>query len=146
MICKVKQILKGSLDSIPSPSPSVKIQIMGGKICLRGKGETLLGAVNKLLKTKSLLITPKNVLLLHLKQTFTPIILIFTDGEGDGIDNRESFKVCSTLPPSSTTLSSSKLITHITLHTNNTKVHSGFDFQVGNPNKSTILIAEIYNM
>ena len=32
---KVEKILKGSLDSIPSPSPSVKIQIMGGKVCLR---------------------------------------------------------------------------------------------------------------
>ena len=30
---KVEKILKGSLDSIPSPSPSVKIQIMGGKVC-----------------------------------------------------------------------------------------------------------------
>ena len=29
----VENILKGSLDSIPSPSPSVKIQIMGGKVC-----------------------------------------------------------------------------------------------------------------
>ena len=48
---KVENILKGSLDSIPSPSPSVKIQIMGGKVCLRYKGETLLGVVNKLLKT-----------------------------------------------------------------------------------------------
>jgi hypothetical protein len=28
---KVENILKGSLDSIPSSSPSVKIQIMGGK-------------------------------------------------------------------------------------------------------------------
>ena len=28
---KVEKILKGSLDSIPSPSPLVKIQIMGGK-------------------------------------------------------------------------------------------------------------------
>ena len=28
---KVEKILKGSLNSIPSPSPSVKIQIMGGK-------------------------------------------------------------------------------------------------------------------
>ena len=31
MTCKVEKILKGSLDSIPSPSTSVKIQIMGGK-------------------------------------------------------------------------------------------------------------------
>ena len=49
---KVEKILKGSLDSILSPSPSVKIQILGGKVCLRCKGKTLLGVVNKLLKTK----------------------------------------------------------------------------------------------
>ena len=47
---KVEKILKGSLDSIPSPS--VKIQIMDDKVCLRWKGKTLLGVVNKLLKTK----------------------------------------------------------------------------------------------
>jgi hypothetical protein len=29
---KVEKILKGSLDSIPSPSPSVKIQIIRGKL------------------------------------------------------------------------------------------------------------------
>ena len=40
---KVKQILEDSLDSIPSPS--VKIQIMGGKVGLRCKGKTL-GIVN----------------------------------------------------------------------------------------------------
>ena len=39
-VSKVEKILKGSLDSIPSPSPSVKIQIMGGKVCLRCKGKT----------------------------------------------------------------------------------------------------------
>ena len=49
---KVENILKGSLDSTPSPSPSVKIQIMGGKVCLRCKGKTLLDVVHKLLKTK----------------------------------------------------------------------------------------------
>ena len=38
---KVEKILKGSLDSIPSPLLSVKIQIMGGKDCLRFKGKTL---------------------------------------------------------------------------------------------------------
>ena len=64
---KVEKILKSSLDSIPSPSPSVKIQIMGGKVYLRCKGKTLLGIVNKLLKTKSLLTSPNNVLPLHLK-------------------------------------------------------------------------------
>ena len=30
-----------------------KIQIMVGKVCLRGKGKTLLGIVNKLLKTNT---------------------------------------------------------------------------------------------
>ena len=54
---KVENILKGSLVLIPSPSPLVKIQIMGGKVCLRCKGKTLLGVVNKLLKTKFVDIT-----------------------------------------------------------------------------------------
>ena len=34
---KVENILKGILVSIPSPSPSVEIQIIGGKICLIAK-------------------------------------------------------------------------------------------------------------
>ena len=38
LMIKVEKILKGSLDSIPSHSPSLKIQIMGGKVCLRCKG------------------------------------------------------------------------------------------------------------
>ena len=67
MIFKVEKILKGSLDLIPSPSLSVKIQIIGRKVCLRCKGKTLLGVVNKLLKTKSLLTLPSNVLPYHLK-------------------------------------------------------------------------------
>ena len=69
---KVKKILKDGLDSIPSPS--VKIQIMGGKVGLRCKSKTLLGVVNKLFNTKSLLTSPSNVLPIHLKQTFLPII------------------------------------------------------------------------
>ena len=40
----------------------MKIQIMGGKVCLRHKGKTLLGIVNKLFVFKSLLTTPSNVL------------------------------------------------------------------------------------
>ena len=53
-LCKVEKILKGGLDLIPSPSPSVKIEILGGKVCLRcSKGKTLLDIVNKLLKTNS---------------------------------------------------------------------------------------------
>ena len=39
-IVLVEKILKGSLDSIPSPSPSVKIQIKSGKVCLRCKSKT----------------------------------------------------------------------------------------------------------
>ena len=57
---KVEKILKGSLDSIPSPS--MEIQNMVGKVCLRCKGKTLLGVVNELLKTKSLLTSLGNVL------------------------------------------------------------------------------------
>ena len=34
---------------------------------------------------------------LHLKQTFPPIIWIFTEGEGDGIKSRLHFKIFSTL-------------------------------------------------
>ena len=79
LLYKVEKILKGSLDSISSPSPSVKLQIMGWKVCFRCKGKTLLGIVNKLLVTKSLLTTPSNVLPLHLKQTFPPTIWILTE-------------------------------------------------------------------
>ena len=43
VVDKVEKILKGSLDCIPSLSPSVKIQMMGGKVCLRCKSKTLLG-------------------------------------------------------------------------------------------------------
>ena len=46
--CKVEKILEDSLDSILSPSPSVKI--MDGEICLRCRGKTLLGVVKKLFK------------------------------------------------------------------------------------------------
>ena len=35
---KVKKILKDRMGSIPSPSPSAKIQILGGIVCLRCKG------------------------------------------------------------------------------------------------------------
>ena len=62
LVCKVEKILKSSLDLIQSPSPSVKIQIIGGKVCLRCKGKTLLDGVNKLLKTESLLKSPSNAL------------------------------------------------------------------------------------
>ena len=55
----------------------MKIQIMGGKVCLRHKGKTLLGVVNKLLNAKS-----------------------FTEGSGYSIvDNTmESYKIKSAFP------------------------------------------------
>ena len=56
----------------------------------------MLGDVNKLFVFKSLLTTPRNVLPLHLKQTFPPIIWILTEGEGDGIEPRLPFKMFST--------------------------------------------------
>ena len=74
---KVEKILEDSLDLIPSPSPSEKIQIMGGKVCLRCKGKTLLSDVNKLFVFKS-----------QCPAMFCPflqIIWIFSEGEGDGI-------------------------------------------------------------
>ena len=83
---KVENILKCSLDSIPSPSPSVKIQILVEKVFLRCKCKTLLGIVNKLLKTKSLLTSPSNVLPYHL-----------SEGEGDGMESRLSSLTFSTL-------------------------------------------------
>ena len=52
---------------------------------------------NKLFAFKSLLMAPSIFFVLHLKQTFLPIILIFTEGEGDGIKTRLPFKIFSTL-------------------------------------------------
>ena len=60
-------------------------------------GKTLLGDVNKHLKTNKLLATPSNVLPLHFKQTFPLIIRIFTEDGGNGIDSRLPFKIFSTL-------------------------------------------------
>ena len=54
-----------------------------------------MGNVNTLLNTKSLSTKPSNVLPLHLKQTFPPIVWIFT--KGDGIKFRIHFKIFSTL-------------------------------------------------
>ena len=84
---KVEEILKGSLDSIPSPSRSREhlkflLWFFGG--------QTLLGVVNKIFVQQSLLTTPSKVLPLHLKPTFPPIIWIFTEGAGDGIESKLS--------------------------------------------------------
>ena len=57
------------------------------------------GDVNKLFVFKSLLIMPRNVLPLHLKQNFQPMIWIFTEIEGDKIKFRLLIKIFSTLLP-----------------------------------------------
>ena len=83
---KVENILKGSLDSITSPSPSVKIQIMGGKVSLTYKGKTFLGIVNKLFYKQFV----DNIQQCFAFTPFSPIIWIFTEGEGDVIESRLS--------------------------------------------------------
>ena len=40
VLSKVEKILKGKLDLMPSPLPSVKVQIMGGQVCLSRKCKT----------------------------------------------------------------------------------------------------------
>ena len=62
---KVEKILKGSLDLIPSPSPSVTIQIMGGKVCLRCKHYWALST--NFWKQEVFLTSPSNVLPYYLK-------------------------------------------------------------------------------
>ena len=44
---------------------------------------------------------PINVLPSQLKQTFPPMIWIFAEGEGDGIESRLPFQIFSTLPEKS---------------------------------------------
>ena len=91
--CKVKKILEDSLDSIPSPSHSVKIQIMGGKDGLRCKCKTLLGIVNKVFVQQSLLTMSSNVWPKNKNKKFKCSQLL----EGDGIESRLPFKFFSAL-------------------------------------------------
>ena len=81
---KVEKILKSSLDLIPSP---VKIQIMGGKVYLIGKGKTLLGIVNKPFCIQKFV---DNTQQCFAFTPFPPTISIFSEGEGDGIKSRLS--------------------------------------------------------
>ena len=73
---EVENILKGNLNLIPSHLSSLKIQIMGGKVCLRCKGKTLLVVVNNQLKTKSLLTSSRQCFALFPQVTFPPKIWI----------------------------------------------------------------------
>ena len=63
-VIKVENILKGSLGLILSLSSSVKIQIMGGKDCLRCKGKTL---STNFQNQKSLLTSPIDFMLYYFK-------------------------------------------------------------------------------
>ena len=47
---KVEKHLKGSLDLISSPS--MKIQFMGGKVCLRCKGKNIAGRCQQTFENK----------------------------------------------------------------------------------------------
>jgi len=51
-LIKVENMLKGSLDSIPSPSHSVKIQFMGGKVWLRCKRQNIAGCCQQTFENK----------------------------------------------------------------------------------------------
>ena len=66
----------------------MKIQIMGGKVCLMCKGKTLLGVVKKLLKTKKIVDNAQQCF------AFTPQANFPAhEGEGDGIKFRLPFKI-----------------------------------------------------
>ena len=60
-----------------------KFKLLAGKFTWGNKAKNC----NKPFVCKSLLTMPSNVLPLHLKHTFPPLIWIFTEGEGDGIES-----------------------------------------------------------
>ena len=99
---KVEKISKGSPDLNPSPSSSVKIQIMGEKVCLMGKGcynslgkgKTLLGIVNNFFCIQKFVDFIQQC---FARTLFPPIIWIFIEGEGDGIEFRLPFELYLTL-------------------------------------------------
>ena len=76
---------------IPSPSPSVKIQIIGKEVTR----QNIAGWCQQIFCFKILLTMPSNVLPSHLKQTFPPMVWIFIEGEE--IESRLPFKIFSTL-------------------------------------------------
>ena len=84
-LCKVENILKGSLDSIPSPSHSN----YGWESLLEAERQKINGRCQQTFENKKFGGITKECL--HLKQTFPPMIWIFTEGEGgDGTKFRLS--------------------------------------------------------
>ena len=78
----------GTLDFIPLPLPSVKIQIIGGKVYL----QNIAGWYQQTFCFQKFV--PGNVLPLHLNQTFPPVIW---KGESEWIKSRLPFIIFSTL-------------------------------------------------
>ena len=76
----LEKILEGSVDLIQLPS--VKIQIIGRKVCLKVEA-----------KQKVCLHHP--AMFCPITSTFPPVVSIFT--EGDGIESRLSSQIFSTL-------------------------------------------------
>ena len=68
---KVEKILKGNLNSVPSPS--VKIQIMGGKVYLTCKGKTFAGCCQQTFENKKFVDNTQQCFA-FISQTFLPII------------------------------------------------------------------------
>ena len=89
MTFKVEKILKGSQNSISSPSRSHK------HLCFFR--QNIAGHCQHTVCPKSLLTAPSNVLPLHPKPIFPPIIWSFTEDGGDSIEFRLPFKIFSTL-------------------------------------------------
>ena len=81
---KVEKIWEDSLDLIPSPI-SENSNILTGKFTCGNKAKHCCQQ------------TPSNVLPLHLKQNFLPIIWIFTEGEGVGMESMIPYKIFFTL-------------------------------------------------
>ena len=90
---EVEKILKGSLDSI-IPSHHLHLQwkfkLWAGKFAWDIK-ENIAGSCQQTFENKAIFC------LYTSSKFFPPIILIFTEGEGDGIGSRLPFKIFSTL-------------------------------------------------
>ena len=82
-----------SLDSILSPWPSVKIQIIGKKVYVR---QNIAGRCQQTFENKKFVDITQHCLPLHLKQTSLPKFSIYTEGD-DMIKLRLPSKIFSTL-------------------------------------------------
>ena len=72
------------MDSIPSPSPSEKIQIICGKVYLR---QNIAGGCQQPFCFQKFVDISQQCFALLPQGNFLQIIWIFTEGEGDGIES-----------------------------------------------------------